>query len=607
MSGVPERDPETETPSRRAASLSSMRSRPILLGALLALAVAAQSGASHAFPGIVLGKDSAHRAVRSTSVVVVQRGGYSVVTLMAELEAPLSPFALLVPVPADVTSGRLRTVRRSSIARVEALTAPRLHAFYEQDPCDEGPVEQAWDEHIKATGRGFLTPDGVPPADRRYAVSNTISKPVEAVFKEKESEFTYALLDARTPERLVAELTRRGYSAEPGALERLRPSLDGRERLLLAEVSLAHVELATGDRIRLGGIRYWSRQPLTSLRESLGAAGASEELFVYVFDPSSRYAVRDAPNLVVPTNVVVEARAGEQLSGVYSGLLAAALERSPGAFALEYAWPTTGCGEPCPDVPLGVDELMTLGGDVLDERTATAAERAPEPGSEPDREAQRFEADLAELMPKERPAKIREHAAERRELARRAALALRQTYVLTRLHQSRTGTAPPRDVTLVPAPPLAGGTGIPEGRAGTLRNESAPAAANKLQMRFVALYPWSRAVACSSPRRGAWGKRWASEARQSRAVPLALELGAARADRRLLESVLVRALPQLGLEEHAAPAPSAPAAPAAASSAATPAPRRGCAMAPSERSHGAAGAVFALFTAVLQLGRRRRR
>jgi hypothetical protein len=583
-----------------------MLARPVLLGALLALAITAQSAASRAFPGIVLGKDGGHRAVRSTSVVLMQHGGYSVVTLMAELEAPLRPFALLVPVPGDVTPGRLRTVHRSTLARVEALTAPRLHAFYEQDPCDDAPVEQAWDEHIKARGRGFLTPEGVPPTDRRYAVSNAISRPVDPVFKDKESEFSYAILDARTTERLTAELRRRGYEADPGTLERLRPTLDAGERLLLAEVSLSHVELAPGDRIRLGGIRYWSHQPLESLRASLGSADASEELFVYVFDRSSRYAVRDAPNLVVPTNVVVEPHAGEQLSGVYTGLLAAALERSPGAFALEYAWPTSGCGEPCSDVPLGVDELMTLGGDVLEERTATAAERAPEPGPEPERETTRFEQQLAELMPKERPAKIREHVADRRELARRTALAARQTYVLTRLHQSRTGTKLPQDIALVSAPPLAGGTGIPEGRAGTLRTGSAPAAANKLQMRFVALYPWSRAVACGSPRRGAWGKRWASEARQSRAVPLALDLGAKRASRGVLESVLVRALPELGLREQAAPAPSAAATPAAASSAA-PVARRGCGTAPSGRSHGAAGAALVLLAAMLRLGVRRRR
>ncbi|HEX5101394.1 MAG TPA: DUF2330 domain-containing protein [Polyangiaceae bacterium] len=582
-----------------------MRARPVCVAAMLALAIAAPAAECGAFPGLVLGKEAGRRAVRSTSIVLVRHGGYSVVTLMAELEAPLRPFALLVPVPADVTPARLRTVRRSTIARVEALTAPRLHAFYEQDPCDDGPVEQAWDEHIKATGRGFLTPDGVPPTDRRYAVSNVISKPVAPVFKEKESEFTYAILDARTPERLASELTRRGYAADPGVLERLQPSFDAGERLLLAEVSLSHVELATGDRIRLGGIRYWSQKPLATLRESLASSGANEELFVYVFDRSSRYTVRDAPNVVVPTNVVVEPRAAEQLSGLYTGLLGAALERSPGAFALEYAWPTSGCGEPCPDVPLGVDELMTLGGDVLEERTTTAAERAPDPGPEPEREAQRFERELAEQMPKDRPAKLREHLADRREIARRSALSARQSYVLTRLHQARTDATPPRDLTLVPAPPVAGGVGIPEGRAGTLRTDTTAGAANKLQMRFVALYPWSRGVACSSPRRGAWGKRWASEARQSRAVPLALDLGTTRASRGVLESVLVRPLPELGLREHVTPVPSAATAPAAPSATSPPVPHRGCGVAPSGDA-GGTGELFMLLAGVLRLACRRR-
>lgn len=578
----------------------------LLLGALLFGALLTAGSAARAFPGTLVAKDDAARAVRSTSIVLMQHGGYSIVTVMAEIEGPLQPFALLLPVPADVTASRLRTVRRGVLARVESVSAPRLHAFYEQDPCDDRPVEQAWDEHIKATGRGFLTPEGVPPGDRRYAVSNAISKPVDARFKEQESEFTYRILDARTPERLVAELAQRGYHPPAGALAALAVSLAAGKKLLLAEVALARVELGTGDRIRLGGIRYWSREPVSSLPESLGprAPSGREDLFVYVFDRESRYAVRGAPNLVLPTNVAVEPRAAEQLAGVYAGLLEAAFDKVPGAFALEYAWPTSGCGEPCPDAPLGADELMTLGGDVLESSTTSAAERAPEPAPEPERERNRFEQRLAERMPAERPGAEREHAAERREIARRTALSRRQTYVLTRLHQSRPASVPADDVGLAPAPPISGGVGIPQGRAGELSTGSAAASESRLQLRFVALHAWSRAVACASPRRGAWGKRWASEARQSRAVPLALDLAAARPDRRLLESVLVRPLPELGLREHSGalatsvPVPSARPAPPA-----PPAPQRGCAL---ERTRGGNWLAAAVLTLVTFAGGRRR-
>ena len=273
----------------------------------------------------------------------------------------------------------------------------------------------------------------------------------------------------------------------------------------------------------------------------------------------------------------------------------------------EYAWPTSGCGEPCPDVPLGVDELMTLGGDVLEANTTSAAERTPEPGPEPVLERERFETHLAEVMPAERPALVREHAAERKELARRGALERRQTYVLTRLHQRHDALSKARDI-FTPAPPVTGGAGIPHGAAGELSTLTAPSAENRLQQRFISLYPWTRGVACAEPQRGRWGKRWASEARVSRAVPLALDLASAPADRPLLEAVLERPVPELGFVAH--PTPQLASAPSSTRPAPSvtdkPAPptHHGCSVAQRSRSDGG---VFVWLALVVTGGWARRR
>ncbi|HEV8548896.1 MAG TPA: DUF2330 domain-containing protein [Polyangiaceae bacterium] len=572
--------------------------------AALVLALLARVPRAAAFPGVVLEKSTAAAGVRSTSVVLMQHGGYSIMTLMAEVGGPVRPFALLVPVPKDVTLDRLRTVRRTTLARVESLSAPRLHAFYEQDPCSGEPLQQAWEEHVKAPGRGFLTPDYVPPADRHYAVSNAISKPVEPVFKEAESEFRYRLLDFEAPEAVVKKLTALGYRVPALALEALAALPRAGKRLLLAEIVAGRVELSGNERLRLGGIRFWSRAPLTELFESLGpaVAGETEDVFVYIFDRTARFGVKNLPSVVLPTNVLVEPRAGERLTSVYGALFDAALVKSPGAAALEFAWPTRGCGEPCPDVPLGPDELMTLGGDVLEAHTATARERAPEPGPEATLARERFETHLAELPAAERPAAAREHAEERREIARREALTARQTYVLTRTHLRHAANTPRVDLELGPAPAVSGGVGIPAGMVGALATTSGAGPENRLQMRFVSLYPWTRGFACGEPRRGLWGKRWASEARVSRAVPLALELDPSSADRKLLESVLVRAIPELGLAEHApvVPAAAATAAPSASARAGATPPRAGCGV-----SRGGTRSAWIALVFALVAGRRR--
>ena len=574
--------------------------------AALVLSGACPAGA---FPGVLVAKDEAPRAIRSTSLVLMREGGVSIVTLLGEYQGPLTPFAFVIPIPSDVRASQVRTVKRSLLGRVEAVSAPRFHAFYEQDPCNGSEPEQSWDEHLKARSPGFLASPGLPPLDRHYAVSNAISVPVEATFKDAENEFRYRELAFEGPEKLRSALAESGYRIGDPALHALAAEARNGTKLLLAEVSLSHVELAAGDRVQLGGIRFFSREPLKTLPEALGALNTSapEDVFLYVFERRQRYGLAYQADAFLPASIAVEPRVAEHLAAAYNGLFDAFTARHPSVFATEYAWSTSGCGEPCPDVPLAPDELLSLGGDVLEAQTISAKERSPEPPTEPTLERERFEEHLTELMPKERPRAQREHLAERREIERRRALTLRQTYVLTRLHRRYGASAARSDLELGPAPAVSGGVGVPKGAHGELSSAVTPASENRLEVRFVALYPWERAVACSEPHRFRWGKRWASEARVSRAVPLALDLPGASREPRILTEALLGPLSELGIVPSAKPAPAPSAVtPPASSGAATKsnAGQRDCSTSP--RSAGGGTPIFsALLLAALLLRRAR--
>src|SRR5512142_3545587 len=121
-----------------------------------------------AFPGVMLSKDGSRHVTHTAHVVVVQNGPLSVVTVMADHEGPLSPFALALPVPSDVTLDRVRAVKREFVARLEQISAPRFHAFYEQDPCDAEPTQQDWDVRYEATDPGCLAPEFLPPPERNW-------------------------------------------------------------------------------------------------------------------------------------------------------------------------------------------------------------------------------------------------------------------------------------------------------------------------------------------------------------------------------------------------------------------------------------------------------
>ena len=514
-----------------------------------------------ALPGIYVGKDSQSRIAHTTHMVLLLGPGISVVTIVADYEGPLEPFALLLPVPSDVGLSRLSTIKRRFVSRLEQLSAPRLHTFYEQDPCWKGPVEQQWDERIAAKGRGFLAPPVMPPVDDHYVVSNEISRPIRPVFKGAESEFSYHVLVQPTLSVVRAWLERNGYRVEADPLEGLKRHLSG-ANLVIAEVRVGRAELLGPRRLQLGGIRYWTRQPVTTIGSTLGRFNGHNEqdLFVYVLHREHRFEAKNYENVILPTNVGVKLEARRRLGAVYNALFDVGRSRTPLAMMQEFVWSTQGCGLPCPNAPLDLGELMSLGADVVEGETVTAAERNRKPPPEMAAEKAKLEQELAGVSPEQARRMRQDHDQIRRELFFRRALAARHVYVLSRLHARYEASSLPRDFEIGPADhAIEGGVGVPVGPAGVLPMDARPAAQSRLQMRFVATRAWSGPVACSDPARWRWGKRWKSLRHVWRAVAIAQNLPSCGRDREALIMALSAPVPAFGLTgASAVPAARAP-------------------------------------------------
>jgi hypothetical protein len=187
-----------------------------------------------AFPGVFVGKGNRPRVAHAAHVVVLLNGPLAVVTVLSDYEGPIEPFSLVLPVASDVTLDRVRAVKREFIARLEQLSAPRFHAFYEMDPCDPNELEQDWDVKYKATEPGFLAPSFMPPPELNWTVPNEISIPTEPVFKKTESEFSFRMLPTPTRRQLNAWATLRGYNIESEMTQAL---LQTQRPLLIAEVN----------------------------------------------------------------------------------------------------------------------------------------------------------------------------------------------------------------------------------------------------------------------------------------------------------------------------------------------------------------------------------
>jgi hypothetical protein len=114
---------------------------------------------------------------------------------------------------------------------------------------------------------------------------------------------------------------------------------------------------------------------------------------------------------VTVTNEVWE-RVGEFFNAMYDRIL----QRTPNVFLAEFAWSVEGCGEPCPDAPISLAELMSLGGDAFEE-AIPEDQRRPDPGEPTKEEEEKFKATLEGKTPAEKKQAEKDWEEERAQIA----------------------------------------------------------------------------------------------------------------------------------------------------------------------------------------------
>ena len=96
----------------------------------------------------------------------------------------------------------------------------------------------------------------------------------------------------------------------------------------------------------------------------------------------------------------------KRMGEFYAALHDMMLKKNPKGVIVEYAWPSLGCGEPCPNERLLPHELMSLGGDFFD-AALPEEERHPEPPELTEKEEELHKAKQKELATK--PKELKEY------------------------------------------------------------------------------------------------------------------------------------------------------------------------------------------------------
>lgn len=469
----------------------------------------------------------------TTHVVLMTNDTETVVSVATDYKGSNQRFAFVMPVPDDVVLKDVLTLKRHSIERLDELTAPRFHEFWEMDPCEQGKTQQIWERSLAASeASDFLGMGGDDMFKGTTKAPKEMRTKVDADFRDEGSEYEFSLVTSD----VLGWLKAKGYTPPSGVdVGRYSGMV-----FLVAETDPQKAELGGKGEALLSAIRYSTKKPF-KLAETIGLPNVEKmhELNVYTLHPTKRFETANYPTAFAPTNLLVDFSVKERIGEFYAGLHDMILAKDPKTFLAEYAWSTEGCGEPCVNAALRLDELLTLGADVF-ERSVPEDQLNPEPPARSEEEEKVYK--------KAKKAERKEMDKLANEVARRKALMERhKSYVLSRLHHRYDAKGLPSDVEFKTAAPAEGGIALPQGEKGEMVTDvKVGAESNRLQSRFVNLHPDKAVIKCENPERYRWGKPPLSY-RGARKVWTAQQLATRDRTKFKPAELVLNAYPALGL------------------------------------------------------------
>ncbi len=598
-----------------------------------------------AFCGFYVSESGQKLENEATQVVLMRVGPRTVLSMQNAYKGPVEAFAMVVPVPVILQKENVKTLPRDLFDKVDALDAPRLVEYWEQDPCTPPVPEDAIGlGNIGTLGHGAGTGSGYGKGE------------VEVHARVSVGEYDVVILGASDSGALEAWLHDHHYAVPNGAAEVLRPYVQAGSKFFVAKVDPAKVTFE-GGRAMLSPLRFHYDTDTFSLPVRLGLlnSAGTQDLVVHILGAGTRYEVANYENVTIPTNLDVADTTKGQFSAFYASLFDRVSSQHPRAVVTEYAWQASTC-DPCPGPSLNREDVQTLGGDVAPQGfgAQTLTFEATTSGGLPGEIVQRllcqrqwayrgcFPADVTSgsvtasftidsdgkvtgvptfagtvaaenvkacltkalgqgSFPKPDPPG-KAQATATIHLGHDTSLTP-SAMVLTRMHLRYSKEMLRDDLVFKVASPIVGGREFVTS-GGVLEEGARPDTTNNFQARYAIRHPWTGKIECQNPRRGVWGGPptgpWSKTQTATKTA------FAPRGGVQLASFLTDRAAASVGLAQPAmTTAPSASASPSAAPSASRSGGCSGCAL--GETGDGASLAAIAGLAAIVVRARRKRR
>jgi hypothetical protein len=488
---------------------SSIRSLGLGLALVAGAATLATPTATEAFCGFYVAGADAKLYNNATMVVLMRDGTRTVLSMQNNYQGPPQDFAMVVPVPVVLQESDVKVLPAEVFDRVDQLAAPRLVEYWEQDPC--------WEPDYPVEYENMPSPPQMSGKASREEKAKDLGVKIEAEFEV--GEYQVVILSAKESTGLDTWLRQEKYNIPAGAQPLLDPYVQAGSKFFVAKVDAKKVKFDAQGMAMLSPLRfhYDSKDFNLPVRLGLINAQGAQDLLVHVLARNVRYEVANYDNVAIPTNLEVKDEVRERFGQFYASLFDHTLAQKPNAVVTEYSWSAGSC-DPCPEPPLTLEELVTLGADVL-----PSYEKAFRGGRVP--------SEFQWSIPGE--------------------------FVLTRLHARYDQSSLGEDLVFQAAPAIVGGREFMQ-HDGQLERGAVlePGGWNNFQARYIIRHEWTGPIECENPQRGIWGGPWPGLAGASSQPTVARDLAFVERDAPLAELVTESAKSRI--EADVGPLPAGP-------------------------------------------------
>jgi hypothetical protein len=323
--------------------------RPVAAVAIALVALGSVD--AKAFCGFYVAKADAKLFNQASQVVLVRDEDKTVLTMANDYQGKVKDFAMVIPVPTEITRQHIHIGDMKHIDHLDAYTVPRLVEYFDEDPCNPRIyVEEKMAAVADGSGGGGIG---------RAARAASLGVKIEASYTV--GEYDILILSAQQSTGLVTWLKEEGYKIPDGAEPVVDSYLKQKMKWFVAKVNLAEHDKLGGGKLRPIQVAYESPKFMLPIRLGTVNANGTQDLIVYAITKAGRVESTNYRTVKLPSDVNVPEYTKDVFGDFYKALFARTVDKNDmKAVITEYAWDMSWC-DPCAADPLTTEELKGLG------------------------------------------------------------------------------------------------------------------------------------------------------------------------------------------------------------------------------------------------------